>query len=461
MASNKAGALGELSGQGIVKIFNFFMEKKKEADADDLVNKLEEDFRQSLSPTPASTPSASVAATPSPTPGTAPPVSIATRSNETPLKDALAQLRFEEGEDAPDDPLGIGDPGTRTFPDLESSTKAEGELSADPFMEDMAAGRRLDAVKEDMSTIVGANLTMRQALLEADDIYDPGTQEHISLVDALMRSSDAAAHTIRAGMLGKRLRELGSNVTDEQVLAMGPQAADVLAADITALPDMPGVHIVTEQDFMADGKTVGFRKIMVDSTNKFIGYVGNPNFTPQSVQRTQDVDASNVATQTRLADKQLRGAADFVNSAHEVMKMLNSQTVMGSSVNWVRGIEGFLRSTSALIRGEMELKNKDGNAWDPEALPDDFYGGISLIHSKTRDMLTRDANLRSLYAHLAIMYFRSTNPQAKSMSDKNLKLSMTALGGNLNDPKQMRDVLRLITSRVVERAANASARFDL
>lgn len=462
-SSNVGGQVGEGVGKGIGLLFNFFREKQKEAKADDLVDRLEEQFRQDL----AVPPTASVEATPAPTPGTPPPGSPSRmRSAEgTPLKDALAQIRFEEGEESIDDPLGLGDSGTKTFTDFEGSTKTEGELSADPFMDEMSAERRLDAVKEDMSKTLGANLTMRKALREVDDIYDPGTPEHTSLVEALTRSSDAAAHQIRAGMLGKRLRELGATVTDEQVLAMGPQAADVLNDDIVNLPSLPNVNVVTEEGIIPPGQpgagSPGTRKILVDDTGKFIAYAGNPHFTPDPIQRHQDVDASHIATQTRLADKQLRGAADFVNSAHEAMKLLDSETIMGSSVTWVRGVESFLRSSSALIRGEMQLKNKDGSTWDPEALPDDFYGGISILHDKTRMMLGRDANLRSLYAHLAIMYFRSTNPQAKSMSDKNLKLSMTALGGNLNDPKQMRDVLRLITSRVVERAANASAGFDL
>jgi hypothetical protein len=59
------------------------------------------------------------------------------------------------------------------------------------------------------------------------------------------------------------------------------------------------------------------------------------------------------------------------------------------------------------------------------------------------------------------MYFRAQHPQAKSLSKDNLKLTMTALGGNLNDPEQMRQVLRVIGDRVTRQAADASAGYNL
>ncbi len=418
------GQLGEGVGQGIQFLFKMIMDKKKDANADDLVNQLEEQLRQDASPKK-ETPMAPQLDEP---------------PSGDPLEEVLRSLRSEVGED---DNIVMAPSGVA--------------VGNDSLARDIAERKELDYQMREMSVMKGSGLTTAQAYDEADNIYDLGTPENLELRNRLKLVGDITANRMTADIMADRINGHGGNITAEQVRAMPPEAVAQMRKNLTELAVAPDrkTQVVNLQEVI--GGKVQFKKQLIDSlTGNAIADLSG--WAPAPVQRTQDVNATHIAKATMDADTSLRHARDFGEAAAEIIQTINPTTIKGGAIGWVRGADNFIRTTTSMIRNQLNLADADGsNSWDPESLDANIFKGVTSLDDRLHHMLGQDANLRSLYAHLAIMFFTSKHPHAKSMSQQNLKNTMTVLGANIGDPSHMKQVIRNIANQVIDQAAKNSA----
>ena len=447
LGDSGGSAAGGLASHLIGWAFDKSVEVIKERKAEDLANRMAEQMRQSMI-APISTPAAV----------TAPAATVEAIPAVDPLQEALAGLRVDEGEPAMIPPAPTAPASVSPIKEAAAvpSPKSESDIFKDEIAKQAAASQAIQAQEGgDITSAYTASIN------EAARIYPPdeNPEEYQQLVDHLARMQGDMVLDSQAKMISDTFNAAGGRTTPGMIKNLGQDNVDKMYDRVAA--SQGNIEIVDRWG-MTERNIPGSEPVFVNKdTQEVIGPVFPDQGLMEHVQttRTVDVNASVAATSAGLANTRLRNAVQFVEGAHEISKLLTAETVMGSSVAFLRGAESWLRSASALIGSELEsYADPDGtNAWDPDDLDDGFFKGLTFINEKTRGMLSQDANLRSLYAHLAIMYFRAQHPQAKSLSKDNLKLTMTALGGNLNDPEQMRQVLRTISNRVVKQAAGSSA----
>ncbi len=448
---NARASGGHAAGQGTGKAlgllfegFNFIMDKRKEAHADDLVNRLEEQFRQST--LPESVPSI-------------PSQKGSVVAEPDPLEAALMSIREEEGEV---DPLGLGTPGTETFPDLQKATSTEGKVSPVDLLAQLEQIHAVHA--QERNTI---DSTFSQSLIDADKIYSVVDEPEMNqrLVEHLHRAGRNAALYSQAKMVSDRMNLSGAETTPEMIMRLGPAQVDDMSARVNALPPEDPLEIITEWGRTETGEP-GSRKSLANAkTGEIIGPVGTPEFIESaSTQRVIDVNATPRAKERALVSDRMDNFVVFAQTADRVIEAITPQTVTGGMVTLAGEVAGSIRTMTSMFFNNTDpdsLQIDPDDPFDPENVAPEVFMGLDALNPETRSIVAGNAQLRSMYAHMAILYFRSHHPQAKSMSQQNLKNNLKALGGDLTDPNMMKNVLRTLVQNQALILNQASRNVDL
>lgn len=453
MATGQTARAGESTGKGLVSIVDLFIkqrqERKAEAAEDELVKALEGATKQLSEPIAPITP-ATKAAPVSPAPAPVP------ESQLDPLEAALSGIREEEGE------VETGPTGQPLPPTPGKTVRERADTAAfkSAIVKEKQAQQILAQERQDQA---GSGLTLTQAVRAASKIRAPGTEEFDALVEDLTRISKDASLQNMAKAISARMNAQGATTTPESILRQGAENVVNMSQTFKDLPPHTKIQIIEERKVLADGNT-GFRKIAViaegPEAGKIIGPAGNPEFVPSPIARTQDVNATGLAKRRDLVDRRLTDFVVFARTADRVINALTPESTAGGMVAFAGKQFGNIRSMTALFLNQFSPDGMDIQ-FDPDNPPLASFAGLDFMSEKTRNQLQLNANLRSTYAHMAILYFRSNHPQAKSMSRNNLKNSIKALGGDLNDPTIMKNTLRNLVQNMALRAEIESQGVDM
>lgn len=468
MAAGQAGRAGEVVGGGLIQLIQRLGaqrdERRREESEDALIKALDDATRPRSEPIVAAPPTSPKAAPPIAPSRAAPlgaaPVSpapaAAPGSQLDPLEAALSVIREEEGE------IETGPTGQPLPPAPGKTVRERADTAAfkSAITKEKQAQQILAQERQDQSA---SGISLTQAIRAASKIRAPGTEEHRSLVNDLMNISKDASLRNMAKAISTRMNAQGATTTPESILRQGAENVVNMSNTFKDLPPHTKIQIIEERKILADGNT-GFRNIAViaegPDAGKVIGPAGNPEFVPSPIARTQDVNATGLAKRRDLVDRRLTDFVVFALTADRVINDLTPASTSGGMVAFAGKQFGNIRSMTALFLNQFSDESMDIQ-FDPDNPPLESFAGLDFMSAKTRNQLQLSANLRSTYAHMAILYFRSNNPTARSMSPKNLKNNIKALGGDLNDPTIMKNTLRTLVQNMALRAEVESQGVDL
>ena len=468
MAAGQAGRAGEVVGGGLIQLIQRLGaqrdERRREESEDALIKALDDATRPRSEPIVAAPPTSPKAAPPIAPSRAAPlgaaPVSpapaAAPGSQLDPLEAALSVIREEEGE------IETGPTGQPLPPAPGKTVRERADTAAfkSAITKEKQAQQILAQERQDQSA---SGISLTQAIRAASKIRAPGTEEHRSLVNDLMNISKDASLRNMAKAISTRMNAQGAATTPESILRQGAENVVNMSKTFKDLPPHTKIQIIEERGITADGNT-GFRKIAViaegPDAGKVIGPAGNPEFVTSPVARTQDVNATGLAKRRDLVDRQLTDFVVFAQTANKVINALTPEMLSGGMVGFAEKMFGNIRSMSSLFVNQFSAEGMDIQ-FDPDNPPMESFAGLDFMSPRIRNLLQVNSNLRSTYAHMAILYFRASNPTARSMSPRNLKVTMAALGGSLNDPLLMKNTLRTLVQNMALRAEIEARGVDL